>query len=142
MCNQVGYHPSEFQFEYFSNERNCILNEVSKMLNISQSTCSKICRACVPHVEPSRGGCAKSITLAQRRACVRAIIVGGLDNVVDMRNALSEHLNVAVSTNIVRHTLHEASLGSLEKCRKPFAHGQECALQVGICSTSSRLDYP
>jgi hypothetical protein len=74
-------------------------------------------------------------------ACVRTIIIGGLDIVVDMRNALSEHLIVVVSTNIVRHTLHEAGLRSLEKCRKSFAHCQECALQVGLCSTSSRLDY-
>ena len=30
----------------------------------------------------------------------KTIIIGGLDNVVDMRNALSEHLNVVVSNNI------------------------------------------
>jgi hypothetical protein len=112
-----------------------------KMLDVSQSTRCSTCRECVPHVEPSRGGCTRSITLAQRRACVRTIIIGGLDIVVDMRNALSEHLIVVVSTNIVRHTLHEAGLRSLEKCRKSFAHCQECALQVGLCSTSSRLDY-
>ena len=34
-----------------------------------------------------------------------------------MRNALSEHLNVVVSTNIVRRALHEVSLGVFE----PFA---------------------
>lgn len=27
MCNQVGYHPSKFQFEYCSNKRKCNLNE-------------------------------------------------------------------------------------------------------------------
>ena len=73
---------------------------------------------CVYHVEPSRGGCPRSTTLAQQRACVRTIIIGGLGNVVDVGNALSEHLNVAVSTNIVRHALHDASLGSLEKQKK------------------------
>ena len=91
--------------------------EVSKFLGIFESTCSRIHRECVPHVEPSRGG----------RACVRAITVGGLDNVVNVRNALNEHLNVVVSTNTMRCALHEA---------------RECALQVGICSISSRLDYP
>ena len=35
-----------------------------------------------------------------------------------MRNALSEHLNVIVSTDTVRRALHEASLGSLEKQKK------------------------
>ena len=67
---------------------------------------------CVPHVEPSRGGRSKNIMLAQRHECVRAIRVSGLDNLVDMRNALSEQLNVIVSTNTVRCALHEACLGS------------------------------
>ena len=42
--------------------------------------------------------------------CVEAITVGGLDNVVYVSNALKEHLNVVVSTNIVRRALHEACL--------------------------------
>ena len=52
--------------------------------------------------------------------CVRSIIVGGLDNVVDLRTALSEHLNVIMSTNTLRRALHEACLGSLEKKNKPL----------------------
>jgi hypothetical protein len=40
--------------------------EVSKLLGISQSTCSRICRDCVPHVEPSRGGCPSNITPIHR----------------------------------------------------------------------------
>ena len=92
--------------------------EVSKLLGTSQSTCSTICRECVPHVEPSGGGCPKSITVAQRWAYVRAITVGGLDNVVDMRNALSEHLNVIVSINTVRRVLYEVCLGQSEKQNK------------------------
>jgi hypothetical protein len=69
-------------------------------------------------VEPSRGGRPRIITHAQRRAFVRTIIVGGLDNDAYVRNALSEQLNVVVSTNIVRYALHEASIGSLEKHKK------------------------
>ena len=88
----------------------CSTHEMPKLLGTSQSTCSRIHRECVPHLEPSRGGCPRSITLAQQQVCVRAITIGGLDNDVDMRNALSEHLNVVVSTNIVRRALHEASL--------------------------------
>ena len=90
----------------------------SNCWGISQSTCYRIRKEYVPHVEPSRGGRPKSITPAQRQACVRAIIIGGLDNVVDTRNALSEHLNVVVSTNTTRQALHEASLGSLGKQKK------------------------
>ena len=37
--------------------------EVSKLLGISQSTCSRICRECVPYREPSRGGHPRNITL-------------------------------------------------------------------------------
>ena len=66
-------------------------------------------------MEHSRGGHPRNITPAQRRECVRVMTIGGLDNVVDVRNVLSEHLDVVVSTNIVRHALHEACLGSLEK---------------------------
>ena len=88
---------------------------MSKLLGISQSTCSRICRECVLHVEPSRGGCPRSITPTHQQSCVRVIVVGGLDNVVDMRNPFNEHLNVVVSTNTVRRALHEVSLGSLEK---------------------------
>jgi hypothetical protein len=35
-----------------------------------------------------------------------------------VRNAFSDHLNVAVSTDIVRHALHQACIGSLEKQKK------------------------
>ena len=66
--------------------------EVSKLVSISQFTCSRICRECAPHVEePSRGGCSRSITLTKQRACVRAITIDGLDSDVDVRTALSEH---------------------------------------------------
>ena len=85
--------------------------EVSKLLGISQFTCSRICRECVPHVEPSREGCPRSIALAQRQVCKRAIVVGGLDNVVNMRYALSEHLSVVVSTNTMRHHSMKQVLG-------------------------------
>jgi DNA-directed RNA polymerase specialized sigma subunit len=37
--------------------------EVSKLLGISQSTCSRIRRECVPHVEPSRGGAQEALPL-------------------------------------------------------------------------------
>jgi hypothetical protein len=47
---------------------------------------------------------------------------------------------MVVSTNTARCALHEACIGSLEKRKKAVAYGQECALQFGICSTSSRLD--
>ena len=85
-----------------------------------------------PHVEPSRGGRPRSITLAQIQVCVKSIKIGELDDDVDVTNALSEHLNVVVSTNTMRHALHEASFGSLGKHKK--------ALWVEICSVSSRLD--
>ena len=100
--------------------------EVSKVLGISQSMCFNLCRECVPLVKPSRGGRPNNITTARRRACVKAITIGRLDNVADVRNALSKHLNVVVSTNIVRHVLHEVGLGSLEKHKKPFLTARMC----------------
>ena len=66
-------------------------HEVSKLLGISQPTCFRIHRESVPQVEPSRGGCPQKITPTQRRVCVTTITIGGLDNVVDVTNALSEH---------------------------------------------------
>ena len=89
--------------------------EVSKLLGISQSTCSRIRRECVPHVAPARGGHPKNISPTQRRASVRATTIGGLDNVYDMRNALREHLNMVVNTKTVRRALHEACIGLLKK---------------------------
>lgn len=69
-------------------------HDVSQLVGTSQCTC---CRECVPYVEPSRGGRPRSSTHAQRRVCVRAITCGGLDNVVDVRYPLNEHLNVVVA---------------------------------------------
>ena len=79
---------------------------------------------------PSRGGRPRSIAFAQRRACVRAITVGGLDNVVDVSLGVST-LNVVVSTNTMRRALDEASLGSLEKHKKPLltAKNVRCKLE-------------
>ena len=68
-------------------------------LGTSQSTCCRIRRVCVPHVDPSKEGRPRSITPTQWQACLRAITVDGLHNIIDARNALSEHLNVVVSTN-------------------------------------------
>ena len=89
--------------------------EVSKLLGVWQSKCYMIWRERVPCVELSRKGHPRSITHAQWRACVRTITIGGLNNVVDVRNALSEHLNVVASTNTMRCALHEVGLGSLQK---------------------------
>jgi hypothetical protein len=62
--------------------------------------------------------------------CVRDITIGGLDSVVNVRTALSEHLNVVVSINIVRRALHEACLGLLEKQKKLFmAKNVRCRLE-------------
>ena len=77
-------------------------------------------REYAPHVERLRGGRLRSLTHVQRRACIRAITVDGLNTAVDVKNALSEQLNMVVSTNTVRRTLHEAGLGSLEKQKKPL----------------------
>ena len=51
-----------------------------------------------------------SITPAQRRACARAITVGGLGYAVDMKNPLNEHLIV-----VARCAFREACLWLLEK---------------------------
>lgn len=48
--------------------------------------------------------------LSSRQACVRAITVDGLDNIIVVRNILSEYLNVVVSTNTMKHALHKLSL--------------------------------
>ena len=73
----------------------------------------------------------KHFTLAQQQVCLRAITCSGLDNDVDMRNALSEHLNV-VSSNIVRCALREACLGSLKKQDKPLLMAKNvfCRLEL------------
>ena len=41
----------------------------------------------------------------------------------------------------MRCALHKASLVSIKETKEVVAHDQECALQVGICSMPSRLDY-
>ena len=94
--------------------------EVSKLLGISQSTRSRIYRECVPYAEPAKGGRSRSITLVQWQACVRTISIGGLDDVVDVRNALGEQLKVVASTNTLKRVFHEVRLGSLEKQKKPL----------------------
>jgi hypothetical protein len=54
-----------------------------------------------------------------------------------MRNALyfNDHLNVVVSTNIVRRALHEASLGSLGKQKNSLLMAKNacCKLEFAQC---------
>ena len=69
-------------------------------------------------MEPSSGGHPRNTTPAQQRECVGAMSIGGLDNIVDVRHALSEHFNVLMTTNTMRHALHKACLGSLEKQKR------------------------
>ena len=93
--------------------------EVSKLLGISLSTCSRIRKECVPHVEPSRGWHPRSITPTQWQGYVRAITVGGIDSVVNVRKSLSEHQHM-------RRALHEASLGPLEKHKNSKLKAKFC----------------
>jgi hypothetical protein len=88
----------------------------------------------VPHVEPPRGGHPRNINPAQRRECVRAMTIGGHDNVVDMRIVLSEHLKIVVSTNTMRHALHKACRGSLEKQEKSLLKAKNvcCRLEFAM----------
>ena len=111
--------------------------ELSKLLGISQSTCSRIPRECVPRVELQKEGAQDASPLRNGQTCVRAIIAGGLYNIVDKRNALSEHLNVVVRSNTMRHALHEVGLGTLEKHKKPLLTTKNC---IAIYSKSSLLD--
>ena len=74
-------------------------------------------------MELARGGCPRNIALDEGRGCVRTIILGGLDNVVEVRNALIEHL--VVSANTIRIALHEVGLGSLS-IRSRWSQSRMC----------------
>ena len=102
--------------------------DLSKLLGISQSTCSRIWREYAPHVERLKGSRLRSFTIVQRRACIRAITLERLNIVVHVKNTLSEQLNVVVSTNTLRPTLHEACLRSLENQRNPYSLPRTCIL--------------
>ena len=53
------------------------------------------------------------------RACVREIIVGGLESALKVGNHLREELHVCVSDSIVRRVLSKASLKCKVKQKKP-----------------------
>ena len=80
-------------------------------------------------------GAQEASPMLKDKTCVRAITIRGLDNVVDVRNAMSEHLNVVVSTNTIRRALHEIGLESLEKQKKPTLTAKKicCKLEFAQC---------
>jgi hypothetical protein len=61
-------------------------------------------------------------------------LVGGLDNVVDMKIALHD-MNVAMSTNIEGCALHDVGLGSLNKHSKLvlMTKNVQCGLEFAQC---------
>ena len=83
---------------------------------------------CVPHVEHSIGGRPRNITHAQRQAHVRAITIGGLNNIGDVRNALREHQHIEACTSW-------ASIGSLKKQKKSLltVENVRCRLEFAQC---------
>jgi hypothetical protein len=65
------------------------------------------------------GGMSQVYSAVDRRACVREIIVGGLETAHKVGNYLREELHVGMSNSIVRRVLRKACLKCKVKEKKP-----------------------
>lgn len=95
---------------------------VARELQVSQSWVAKFRKQHLSElsdVNQSFGGRPKMYSAVDRRACVRAITVGGLETAHKVGNYLREELHVGMSDSTVRRVLRKAGLKCKVKQKKP-----------------------
>ncbi|RCH82669.1 hypothetical protein CU097_007184, partial [Rhizopus azygosporus] len=74
----------------------------------------------LPGLKVSKGGRPPALSNADKRLCVRKVMVEGVESTVIAAKQLKGELGINVSPETVRMALVEAGIGAVEKVSKPL----------------------
>lgn len=93
--------------------------DVANELQVSQSYIARIKKKRLPDLEASCGGRPQVLTDAQKRVCIKAATLGGIDAATQIAQHVRGECHVTVSVDTVRRVLRAAGLKSKVKQKKP-----------------------
>jgi len=92
---------------------------IARKLSVSQSTVSRLAKTVERDSSAPKAGRPGRISLTTRRAMVRNITTGVLENAVEVQRYLREELNVEITAARVRQILRQEDMSSQHQIKKP-----------------------
>ena len=94
--------------------------KISKRTGVSRTFIDRLRNERLPGLKVSKGGRPPALSNADKRLCVRKVMVEGVESAVNVAKQLKSELNIDVNPQTVRNALVEAGIGAVEKVSKPL----------------------
>ncbi|KAG1167521.1 hypothetical protein G6F70_009398 [Rhizopus microsporus] len=88
--------------------------KISKRTGVSRTFIDRLRNERLPGLEVSKGGRPPALSNADKRLCVRKVMVEGVESAVNVAKQLKSELNIDVNPQTVRNALVEAGIGAPE----------------------------
>ncbi|KAG1167764.1 hypothetical protein G6F71_009402 [Rhizopus microsporus] len=89
--------------------------KISKRTGVSRTFIDRLRNERLPGLKVSKGGRPPVLSDADKRLCVRKVMVEGVESAVNVAKQLKSELNIDVNPQTVRNALVEAGIGAVEK---------------------------
>ena len=83
----------------------------------------------------SKGGCPSKLSARDKDFCIRQIIIGNKENVIEVKETLQNDLDINVSTHTIRRVLRETGLVPFIKPKKPRISPKNIKLRLEWAKT-------
>ncbi|CEG71363.1 hypothetical protein RMATCC62417_07108 [Rhizopus microsporus] len=94
--------------------------KISKQTSVSRTFIDRLRNERLPGLKVSKGGRPAALSNADKRLCVRKVMVEGVESAVTIAKQLKGELGTNVSPEAVRMALVEAGIGAVEKFAKRY----------------------
>ena len=92
----------------------------SKRTGVSRTFIDRLRNERLPGLKVSKGDRPPVLSDADKRLCVRKVMVEGVESAVAVAKQLKDELGINVSPSTVRTALVDAGIGAVEKVSKPL----------------------
>ncbi|KAG1191811.1 hypothetical protein G6F70_009278 [Rhizopus microsporus] len=89
--------------------------KISKQTGVSRTFIDRLKNERLPGLKVSKGGRPPALSNADKRLCVRKVMVEGVESAVAVAKQLKDELGINVSPSTVRMALVDAGIGAVEK---------------------------
>ncbi|CEG64079.1 hypothetical protein RMATCC62417_01116 [Rhizopus microsporus] len=94
--------------------------KISKRTGVGRTSINKLRNERLPGLKVSKGGRPPVMSDADKRLCVRNVMVEGVESAATVAKQLKGELGINVSLETVRNALVEAGIGAVGKVSKPL----------------------
>ncbi|KAG1390386.1 hypothetical protein G6F59_015223 [Rhizopus arrhizus] len=94
--------------------------KISKRTGVSRTFIDRLRNERLPGLKVSKDGRPPVLSNADKRLCVRKVMVEGVESAVNVAKQLKSELNIDVNPQTVRNALVEAGIEAVEKVSKPL----------------------